>query len=65
MRLALGNGLPKNPVLAYAWYDLAARGGYEEAVAALQRLGQALTTAQLEQAKRFSEDWKPGVIIPE
>ena len=44
------DGTPKNPVLAYAWIDLAAERGYPGFVATRVELEAQLTAAQLREA---------------
>ncbi|MHC1480154.1 sel1 repeat family protein [Frateuria aurantia] len=48
-----GQGVAKNPVMAYAWIALASERNYPQFVATRDHLGQQLTPAQLRQAEQI------------
>jgi hypothetical protein len=50
-----GEGVPKDPVTAYAWFCVAAERDYPDFVATRDRTKAALTPAQLEQAAPIRE----------
>jgi TPR repeat protein len=55
-----GYATPKDPVLAYAWYNIAAAGGYSKAKENLVRVERELTVVQLQEAQALSHGWSPG-----
>ena len=54
-----GEGVSKDMVHAYMWAYLAAQQGVDPAIQALEILEQEMTPAQIEEAKRRANDWKP------
>jgi hypothetical protein len=58
-----GHGVEKDAVLAYAWYNLAAAGGYDKAKQNLARVERALSPESLGEAQRLSREWRPGLDI--
>jgi hypothetical protein len=54
---AKGISVEKNPVQAYAWYDLAKMGGHSLAPDMLKSVGQQLKPDQVAQAESFVKDW--------
>jgi hypothetical protein len=56
-----GYGVPKDPVLAYMWLDLAAAGGpsADQARASRDALESGMTPEQIAEAGRLVREWKP------
>lgn len=54
------NNVPQNFVLAYAWLNLAAAQGLEEAKDYSNRLEQQLTPSQRAEGQRLATNWKKG-----
>lgn len=63
-----GNGVPKDPVLAYAWVAVAAERGYPQFVATRDRIWASLTPAQQARAKtaqgEVAAEYGDGVAKP-
>jgi hypothetical protein len=55
-----GWGIDKDLVLAYAWYNIAAAGGYAKAKENLARVEKSLDSEQLSEAQSLSRQWSPG-----
>lgn len=55
-----GWGVDKDIVLAYAWYNVAAGGGFEKAKQNLIRVEKAIKPEELREAQTLSREWKPG-----
>lgn len=55
----MGEGVPKDLVLAYMWNNLAAARGVELALEARDALEADLTSAQIAEAQPVSREWKP------
>jgi TPR repeat protein len=55
-----GWGAEKDLVAAYAWYNIAAAGGYEKAKQNLARVEGGLAPEQLREAQMLSREWAPG-----
>ena len=45
---------------AYAWYELARRGGYKDSEKMLEELASKMSTEQLSEAKARVENWRNG-----
>jgi len=58
-----GYGLSKDAVIAYAWYNLSAAGGYEKARENLSRVQKVLTPEDLSEAQKLSREWSAGKLI--
>ena len=56
-----GRGVQRDPVLAYAWLNLATIQENESSLAEIARI--RLTPADLAEAQRLSSNWKPGQSI--
>jgi len=54
---AKGTSVAKDPVQAYAWFDLAKQGGHKLAGDMLDSLAKQLQPNQVEQAMKFEQDW--------
>ncbi len=52
--------MPRDLVLAYLWYTLAARQGDEFAAAALAGLALSLSPEQIAAAEALARDWTPA-----
>ena len=55
-----GEGVTKDPVRAYMYYDLLAQGGDKDAASDRDALGSKMTPEQLAEAKKLGADKKPG-----
>ena len=55
-----GLGVEKDKVLAYAWYNVAASGGFDKAKQNLSRVEQTLNGDELREAQTLSREWEPG-----
>ena len=55
-----GWGVERDTVLAYAWYNIAASGGYDKAKQNLARVEKAIKPEELREAQTLSREWKPG-----
>jgi uncharacterized protein len=54
-----GQGVPKNFVQAYKWYSLAATNGDKPAPQLRDLLANQMTPAQIAEAQRLAQEWKP------
>ncbi len=54
-----GQGVPKNIVQAYKWYSLAAMNGDKPAPLILNLLANQMTPAQIAEAQKLAQEWKP------
>jgi TPR repeat protein len=57
-------GLPKDSVLAYMLWNLAAAGGSEAAVDLRMQLAKRLRPEQIEEAQSLSTSWQVGTPLP-
>jgi hypothetical protein len=51
-----GEGVTKDPIVAYAWIDLAAERSYPAFAATRDKLRQTMTSVQLEQAEKLRQE---------
>lgn len=58
-----GWGVEKDPVIAYAWYNIASVGKYPKADTNLARVEQSLNNDQLLEAQSLSRQWRPGKVL--
>jgi uncharacterized protein len=58
-----GYGVDRDPVLAYAWYNIGMSGGYAKAKENLARLERILKPDEVRAAQDLSRDWKPGKVL--
>jgi len=56
---ASGNGVPQDYVQAHMWFNLAAAQGYPEAQMDIDAVAEKMTLAQIAEAQRFANEWKP------
>ena len=56
---AAGQGLPKDPVLAYQWALIASQNGAEQCLQTLKSLEPEMKLEQVNEAKRRASEWKP------
>jgi TPR repeat protein len=56
---AHGWGIPRDPVQAYMWLDLAGAEGAAGAAQLRNNLAEYMTTAQVTEAQRLARKWKP------
>ena len=58
-----GQGVPKDDVLAYMWWNLAAAGAnpgaHEKATKNREIVARKMTPTQIAEAQRLSREWKP------
>jgi uncharacterized protein len=54
-----GQGVQKNIVQAYKWYSLAAMNGDKPAPQILNLLANQMTPAQIAEAQKLAQEWKP------
>ena len=55
---AKGISVAKDPVRAYAWFELAQRGGHNLAGDMVRSLGKELQPEQIAVARKFGEEWQ-------
>lgn len=55
-----GEGVAQDCIEAYKWFDLAGRGGFEDALKYRNLVSDRMTPEQLEDAKRRAGAWKPA-----
>lgn len=53
-----GRGLKRDPIKAYAWYDVAAAHGHANAARARDAAGQQMSSNQVETARKLALDWR-------
>ena len=56
-----GRGVPRNYVLAYKWYSLAAARGNRRAAKSLDFYEKRMTPAQISSAQAMAANWKPNM----
>jgi TPR repeat protein len=56
---ANGDGVPKDNVQAFMWWDLAAAQGFIGAKTNRNTIEKKMTPAQLAEAQKLSREWKP------
>ena len=54
-----GQGVPKNEVLALAWFNLAVAHGNRGAAKDREAVAQGMTPAQVAEAQKLTDEWKP------
>ncbi len=54
-----GRGVPQDDVQAHMWFNLSAAHGMESARTLRDRLAEKMTPAQLADAQRLAQEWKP------
>lgn len=59
-----GQGVPRDDVLAYMLFNLAASSGDKTAASNRTSLAQRLSLKQIEQANEFASMWRPGRPLP-
>ena len=52
-----GGGVPRDDVLAYMWFNLAAAQGRENARRGRDRAARRMTPDQLAEAQRMAREW--------
>lgn len=58
-----GYGVEKDNVIAYAWYNLGASGGYQKSKENLARIERSMKPEQVIEAQALSRSWKPGLEL--
>jgi TPR repeat protein len=56
--LMYSNGVSRDYVSAYVWFDLAAAGGIEEAVKSRGTLTKRMTSGPIAKAQKLGDEWK-------
>ena len=54
-----GQGVPRDDVQAYMWYDLASATGNDEALRYRAILARRMTPGQIAEARQMAREWKP------
>ena len=60
----LGQGTPRNPETAYAWFMLSSQGGYKLATDGAMEMSRSMTPQQKQQARQLLEDYSLLFSIP-
>ncbi len=60
-----GLGVESNNMLAYAWYELAVRSGWAEALQGASRLAKSLTADEISTALSIVNQWKRPATAPD
>ena len=55
-RYANGEGVPRNDVTAYAWWNIAAASGHEDAIENRSIIEESMTPAQIAEAQQLSTE---------
>ncbi len=58
-----GEGVPTDFVLAYAWYNLAAAGGQNDAVKSREFIEKRLSSIHIAEAQRLGSNWQKGQVL--
>lgn len=56
-----GEGISKNLILAYKWFIISSSAGYEHAIKARDTIARNLTSAQIAEAQKLANQWRPQV----
>lgn len=56
----IGKGVEQNTILAYMWYELAARKGRESSMVNQSQLAARMSQGQIAEAMRLADKWKPA-----
>ena len=60
-----GEGVPQDYVVAHMWYHLASAAGDRDAAAIREEVALKMTPAQIAEARRLAQEWKPkGMATP-
>jgi TPR repeat protein len=57
---SMGWGVPKDHVLGYKWFNLAAAQGYHGAGQDRDFIAKVMTPDQIAEAQRMAREWKPS-----
>ena len=52
-------GVPRDDVLAYMWFDIAGASGYERAETNKKVVSLGMNSEQIAEAQKLSREWKP------
>lgn len=58
---ANGQGVDKDPVEAYKWYDIASGNGLKSAETSRDKIAQQMNADEITEAKKLADEWKPGL----
>ena len=61
---ALGYGMPKNYIKAYAWFKISAAQQSPKAISNLRKLEVHMTTEQIYYAKKLSKQYYETFVAP-
>jgi len=56
----VGTGVPPDPIIAYVWWSLAARGGHQAAKEQLSDLTAEMSLGQIVEGEKRLRSWQPG-----
>ena len=56
---AKGQGVPRDYVQAYMWFDLSAAQGMPSAIRNRQVAAEKMTPVQIAEAQKLAREWKP------
>jgi uncharacterized protein len=59
VKYARGQGVPQDYVTAYMWFDLSAAQGDKDAVIDRDAAARRMTPAQIADAQKRAQEWKP------
>ena len=59
LQYLMGYGVPRDQVMAYLWFNLAAAQGDEHAAIFRDEVGKHMTPDQIAAAQRLTREWKP------
>ena len=55
----IGQGVPRDQVLAYMWMNIASSNGNKNAIQFRNLLEKKMSPQQIEEAQRLARNWKP------
>lgn len=56
---ANSQGVPRDLVRAYMWFELSAAQGYKDAIQARETVSERVTPEQIAEAQKLAREWKP------
>jgi TPR repeat protein len=54
-----GQGVPKDLVQSYKWFEVAAARGYKDAIQGRQAAAERMSSAQIAEAQKLAREWQP------
>jgi hypothetical protein len=61
---AIGHGMPKDYIKAYAWYKISAAQNSEKALSNLRKLKTRMTSEQLYYARKLAKQYYETFVLP-